>query len=113
MNADPPKSSEIRNTSELMRQIQSTVLNVYGCYDRDKSLLWLVEEVGELSAAIRKEKPVADVKGEMGDVLAWVLCMINILGFDAQEILHDALRKELNRQERKYGSLKYWQKSVD
>lgn len=101
-------SHKLNESALLMERIQAIVHLIYGEYDRDKSLLWLMEEVGELTAAIRKGKTIDDIKGEMGDVLAWVLCMINILGFDGAEILRGSLFKEASRQMTHYGHLKYW-----
>lgn len=69
---------DITNAQKLMRQI-------YG--DRDKkrgvesTFMWLVEEIGELSEAIRKEK-MESIKEEFADVLAWLFSLANVLNID-------------------------------
>jgi NTP pyrophosphatase (non-canonical NTP hydrolase) len=49
---------------------------------------WLVEEIGELSRAIRHADK-AHIKEEFADCLAWLLSVGTILGVDAE----DAMRK--------------------
>ncbi|MDA0659070.1 MAG: nucleotide pyrophosphohydrolase [Planctomycetota bacterium] len=58
----------------------------------DGTFMWLMEEVGELAAALR-EGSIDEQMGEFADVLAWLTTIANIRGID----LSDALRK-------KYGS---------
>lgn len=52
----------------------------------DRTFNWLVEEVGELSRAIRK-KDRAEVAEEFADCLAWLLSVGSILGLDAEEAM--------------------------
>jgi NTP pyrophosphatase (non-canonical NTP hydrolase) len=61
------------------------MLKVYG--DRDKrrgaegTFIWLVEEIGELSEALRKrDKP--GMEEELADVFAWLLSLANVLEID-------------------------------
>jgi NTP pyrophosphatase (non-canonical NTP hydrolase) len=56
------------------------------------NFMWLMEEVGELSAALRSEGVEAQAL-EFADVLAWLMSLANCAGVD----LDDALR-------RKYGT---------
>ncbi|MEM2130189.1 MAG: MazG nucleotide pyrophosphohydrolase domain-containing protein [Candidatus Bathyarchaeia archaeon] len=69
---------DIKNAQEMMLQI-------YG--DRDKrrgiegTFMWLVEEIGELSVAIRK-KEIKDIREEFADVLAWLFSLANVLNVD-------------------------------
>ena len=92
-----------------MPVIQGTALRIFGRYDRDQALLWFLEELGELVAALRKGKSEAEVQGELADVLVWALCLTNILQKDAASVLEHAFSKEIERQERVYGRLKYWE----
>jgi NTP pyrophosphatase (non-canonical NTP hydrolase) len=48
----------------------------------DKTFLWLLEEVGELTRAYRREEE--DVGKEMADVIAWLASMANLLGIDLE-----------------------------
>lgn len=56
------------------------------------TFMWLMEEVGELSSALRSDDPV-NLAAEFADVLAWLTTIANVAGVD----LADAVR-------RKYGS---------
>ena len=67
----------------------------------DKYLLKLVEEVGELTEAIRKGKRMEkelSIKGtieeELQDVLYYIICLANINDIDLQECIY--LKEELN-----------------
>ena len=52
----------------------------------DKTFNWLVEEIGELSRAIRK-KDKEKIKEEFADCLAWLLSVASILDIDAEEAM--------------------------
>jgi NTP pyrophosphatase (non-canonical NTP hydrolase) len=45
---------------------------------------WLVEEVGELSRALREKDPEA-IREEMADVLAWLCSLANLAGVDLEK----------------------------
>lgn len=88
--------------------LQELALKIYGRYDKEKSLLWFVEEVGEIVAAVRKQKSKEEIVAELGDVFAWVLCLSNILDCDLSDAITQSMNKEMSRQQRQYGGLKYW-----
>lgn len=50
----------------------------------DGTFMWLMEEVGELAAALR-EGTHADKMGEFADVLAWLATIANVAGVDLAE----------------------------
>ena len=52
----------------------------------DKTFNWLVEEIGELSRAIRK-KDKDKIKEEFADCLAWLFSVASILDIDAEEAM--------------------------
>lgn len=58
----------------------------------DGTFMWLMEEVGELAAALR-EGSVEDQMGEFADVVAWLTTIANIKNIDLAEAL-----------QRKYGA---------
>ena len=88
-------------------KIQQVVLEIYGKYDLNKSIIWMVEELGEFVSAIRKKRTKCEIESEMGDLLAWVLCISNILDIDVSAALTSTFRKEIHRQFDECGSLKY------
>ncbi|MDH5806678.1 MAG: MazG nucleotide pyrophosphohydrolase domain-containing protein [Candidatus Methanomethylicaceae archaeon] len=68
-----------------LKDIQDLMLRLYGKRDKERGIegtfVWLVEEIGELSKAIRK-KDSEGIKEEMADVLAWLFSLANVLGID-------------------------------
>lgn len=56
------------------------------------TFMWLMEEVGELSSALRSNDPV-NLAAEFADVLAWLTTIANVAGVD----LADAVRKKYGR----------------
>jgi NTP pyrophosphatase (non-canonical NTP hydrolase) len=74
---------------------------------REGYVLKLMEEIGELAEAMRKDKRMAQVgtiKGtveeELYDVLYYIVALANLYGVDLEEAFR--LKEELNR--RKWGS---------
>ncbi len=59
----------------------------YGERDRarglDRTFAWFVEEVGELSRALRKGDR-ENLEHEFGDALAWLVSLGNLTGVDVQ-----------------------------
>lgn len=100
---------ELETSSKNLDAIQNMALQIYGRYDLDKSLIWFVEEVGEVIAAVRKKKDITDIEGELGDVFAWLLCLSNILDIKLVNALDGTMKKEVSRQMKTYGHLKYCQ----
>lgn len=49
-----------------------------------KTFLWLVEEIGELAEALRKEKR-EEIFEEIADVFAWTTSLANLLDIDLEE----------------------------
>jgi NTP pyrophosphatase (non-canonical NTP hydrolase) len=79
-----------------VRDFQQLIHRMY--FDKDVvrgaegTFLWLLEEVGELAAAVRHREP-ENLREEFADVAAWLATLANITNID----LADALRA-------KYGS---------
>lgn len=88
-------------------EIQNVALEIYGKYDLDKSMLWMTEEYGEFFKSIRKGEEKQDIAGEMGDLLAWIFCIGNILDIKLSDALKLTMEKEVNRQFNTYNKLKY------
>ena len=47
----------------------------------DATFLWLMEEVGELAAALRSGTP-EEIRNEFADVIAWLVTIANIIDCD-------------------------------
>lgn len=99
-------NKDIRNIDD----IQDEALRIYGKYDLEKSMLWMTEEFGEFFKAIRKKCSHEEIKGEMGDLLAWIFCMGNILEINLSDAVDNTFRKEIQRQLNTYSKLKYCEK---
>jgi NTP pyrophosphatase (non-canonical NTP hydrolase) len=73
-----------------LREFQSWIRDTYGAKDArrgvDGTFMWFMEEVGELSAALRggtdEEKML-----EFADVLAWLATLANIAGVDLEKAI--------------------------
>lgn len=73
-----------------LSDLQRLIEEMYSAKDRKRgaegTFLWLMEEVGELAAAIR-EGTREDKEGEFADVLAWVVTLANVEGIDLERAL--------------------------
>jgi len=71
-----------------IRDFQNLIRDLY--YERDskrgidKTMLWIVEEVGELAEAVRKNDRKA-IGEEMADVFAWLVSLANLFNIDLEE----------------------------
>lgn len=78
-------------------ELQRFIREMYGDKDAARGVegtfMWLMEEVGELAAALRDGSPQEELAKEFADVLAWLATIANVAGVD----LDDAIRL-------KYGS---------
>ena len=54
----------------------------------DGTFMWLMEEVGELAAALR-EGTHEERKGEFADVLAWLTTIANVVDVDLSEAVRE------------------------
>jgi NTP pyrophosphatase (non-canonical NTP hydrolase) len=69
-----------------IREFQQLIGQIYLDRDQrrgaDRTFLWLLEEVGELTRAYRRKED--NVGKEMADVLAWMVSVANLLGIDLE-----------------------------
>jgi NTP pyrophosphatase (non-canonical NTP hydrolase) len=70
-----------------IREFQDSIRQIYLTRDvkrgEDKTFLWFLEEVGELTRAYRRGEK-ENVGEEMADVIAWMASMANLLGVDLE-----------------------------
>lgn len=68
-----------------LRHLQTTIRATYGDRDRsrgvDAALGWFIEEVGELSRAVRRQGHDQRVV-EFSDVMAWLVTLADLTGVD-------------------------------
>jgi len=71
---------------------QQLIEQMYSHKDRERgaagTFLWLMEEMGELAAAIADGHDQANLKEEFADVLAWLATLANVVDVDLGEALH-------------------------
>ncbi len=69
-----------------IREFQLLIRDIYLDRDTrrgaDKTFLWLLEEVGELTRAYRRKE--RNLGQEMADVVAWLVSSANLLGIDLE-----------------------------
>lgn len=68
-----------------LKELQQLIDTMYSDRDRKRgpagTFLWLMEEIGELAAAIG-EGSLEEKEGEFADVIAWVVTLANVEGID-------------------------------
>lgn len=80
-----------------LAELQQRIRDLFGAKDAQRGVegtfMWFMEEVGELSAALRERKDQENLVLEFADVLAWLATLANIAGVELEEAMT-----------RKYGS---------
>jgi NTP pyrophosphatase (non-canonical NTP hydrolase) len=71
-------------------ELQRWMEERYGERDRtrgvERTFAWFVEEVGELSRAVRKGSR-AELEHEFSDCLAWLVSLANLTGVDLEQAM--------------------------
>lgn len=77
-------------TTVSLREFQDLIEKMYSEKDRqrgvDGTFMWLMEEIGELAAALRNGTP-EEIRLEFADVLAWLTTIANVVGCDLTEAI--------------------------
>lgn len=75
-----------------LRDFQQLIRTMYYAKDIqrgvDGTFMWLMEEVGELAAALRQHDE-ANLREEFADVLAWLATIANVAGVDLEEAVRE------------------------
>lgn len=83
--SNPPASS--LTVADLQQRIQE----MFGHKDQqrgvDGTFMWFMEEVGELSAALRT-RDREELLGEFADVLAWLVTLANLTDINLEEAVY-------------------------
>jgi NTP pyrophosphatase (non-canonical NTP hydrolase) len=73
-----------------LAELQGTIEATFGERDRargvDGTFRWWVEEVGEVAKALRRRDP-AELEHELGDALAWLVSVANVVGVDLERAI--------------------------
>jgi len=69
---------------DLQSTLRDTYLERDAARGEDATFRWLVEEVGELARAMR-HRDRDNLREEVGDVLAWLGSLANLLGIDLDD----------------------------
>lgn len=68
-------------------EFQTLMSEMYAHNDRRRggkaTMLWLVEEIGELAEAIRREEP-KNIEEELADCFAWIGALANLYGVNLE-----------------------------
>ena len=80
---NPPPPLSLNDFQRLIREMYFEKDLARGV---DGTFMWLMEEVGELAAALREGTP-AEQAAEFADVLAWLTTIANVAGIDLAEAL--------------------------
>ena len=79
-------------TSVRINDFQQLIRSMYFEKDAarglDGTFMWLMEEVGELAAALR-EGTREEQAAEFADVLAWLTTIANVAGVDLAAAIHE------------------------
>ncbi len=71
-----------------LQELQELIQKMYSSKDEqrgiDGTFMWLMEEVGELAAALREGTP-EELAREFADVLAWLATIANVAGIDLEQ----------------------------
>ncbi|MEM7476689.1 MAG: MazG nucleotide pyrophosphohydrolase domain-containing protein [Planctomycetota bacterium] len=84
--------SESSSNDVTFRDFQALIHKMYFEKDEERGIdgtfMWLMEEVGELAAALR-DGSEQDKSEEFADVIAWLATIANVAGIDLAKALHD------------------------
>ncbi len=75
-----------------IREFQELIKRLY--YEKDfkrgkeKTMLWLIEEIGELAEAVRKND-LDSIREEIADVFAWLVSLANLYGVDLENAVKE------------------------
>ena len=84
-STNPPPSLTLADLQALIETMYSSKDAARGI---DGTFMWLIEEVGELAAALR-EGNREEQAAEFADVLAWLATIANVAGIDLQQAVLD------------------------
>ena len=89
---DHSSGSIEENQPLTLSGLQQLIETMYSSKDEargiDGTFMWLMEEIGELAAALR-EGPSENLAKEFADVLAWLVTIANVANVDLEKAVMD------------------------
>jgi NTP pyrophosphatase (non-canonical NTP hydrolase) len=82
---DESSIAESFTLADLQRLIDAMYSRKDEARGIEGTFMWLIEEIGELSAALRDNTPHEELAAEFADVLAWLATIANVAGVDLQQ----------------------------
>ncbi len=70
---------------DFQKLIEATYLEKDRARGFERTFMWFVEEVGELSRAVVKEEGPVRLAEEFSDVLAWLSTLASLSGIDLEQ----------------------------
>lgn len=95
---------ETQNKS--LSELQALSNEIHGKYDVDKSIVWMVEELGEFVQAIRKKKAKYEIEEELGDLLTWIFIIGNSMDLKIDNCITRSFKKEYERKKLQAAKIK-------
>ncbi len=87
----PPAHRRISWVRMELRDFQQLIEKMYSHKDRARgpagTFVWLVEEIGELAAAVGDNNDRANIEEEFADVMAWLATLANVMDVDLTRAL--------------------------
>lgn len=84
--------TETDSQQMTLAELQELIEVMYSSKDEARgaagTFMWLMEEIGELAAALREE-PGENLAAEFADVLAWLATLANVANVDLTKAVHD------------------------
>ncbi len=85
----PASDNNLQQNGLTVSRFQEVIHKMFFEKDQSRGLegtfMWFMEEVGELSSALRENDDPQNLEEEFADVLAWLATMANVAGVDLEQ----------------------------
>ncbi|WP_177154134.1 MazG nucleotide pyrophosphohydrolase domain-containing protein [Streptomyces sp. 2131.1] len=108
----PGGDARVLDDLRALRRLQERCRDLYGRLEPERALAWALEELGELSQAMRRGESAVRLEEELGQVLVWALCLANVTRTDAAHAFAKGFSGEYERQLRKHGTIKPYRRAA-
>ena len=77
------------NTKDFQKLMRELYFNRDQKRGIERTMIWFVEEVGELARALRKKTDSQNLREEFADVYAWLCSLANLSGIDLLDAAYE------------------------